>query len=651
MDGTSNQQDNRARSHHEYIISHSHANTPDPFSSLSNSLPQSSGQTSNGFNSNATNVGGIAGRSTGCPSNMSHSHPSNMVEELRKCIVCKTPVVNIEAHMQSHSKDELISALSGENASASPPVYSAPETYQNDSSSSHPDQSGNGPSPLFAPSNYHPQVNFVHGQAAPVNEMQNLTTNITANSPNILQPKVEVLGRNIQSPVVTKLYQPQTLMNNQRNFAGPLIIPSNKNVVMQQPSFVSPRVPIVVSQVKQNISYNLPHSSPSNTQPVSFLLVNSNKTPFVQSSFPINANNTSSHQPHVLSSGNLQSAPQVQFYQPHSSQHIQVPSSSAAMLPQNIQSPKIVLIGNGMISNNKNVVLTNSNNVQANTPVNQPIFVQGNRLSSPAVFANTNQQQYRNIQLLNTVNPGGQFIGVKNNDNGFKPINYPPPNSANNSASNDAFQTVQVGSNITISLPKDMANKKERLQQIINEELVRGIILNDNSSATKAIGQEQVNRNPEDNSTSLMAEKMAVDNNDTSYESNSEEENIGVGESSFFDKINETEYIVIKEEAESNVPGPSRSAKIEQSSQDLLNDTNILQKVEAPVDTQVTDVSNVQFVTTFTDVIKMNNPNNSKRQHENCFPSGSSSFKVVEMTEACEVTQEPELMPLEIKVR
>ena len=43
----------------------------------------------------------------------------------------------------------------------------------------------------------------------------------------------------------------------------------------------------------------------------------------------------------------------------------------------------------------------------------------------------------------------------------------------------DQKTTIKVGEHITINVPKDISSKRERLQQLINEELVRGILLND----------------------------------------------------------------------------------------------------------------------------------------------------------------------------
>ncbi|KAF2354402.1 Zinc finger C2H2-type [Trinorchestia longiramus] len=73
-----------------------------------------------------------------------------------------------------------------------------------------------------------------------------------------------------------------------------------------------------------------------------------------------------------------------------------------------------------------------------------------------------------------------------------------------------ALTTVHVGSNITIFVPKDMADKKERLQQIINEELVRGILLNDSKEVTVETSMKCGNGTESHDSVSSNASRLHV---------------------------------------------------------------------------------------------------------------------------------------------
>ena len=66
-----------------------------------------------------------------------------------------------------------------------------------------------------------------------------------------------------------------------------------------------------------------------------------------------------------------------------------------------------------------------------------------------------------------------------------KPKNHDKtvPCSSNKYKVDDKKTTIQVGKNISISIPEDLAGKKERLKEIINQELVRAILLNDSEES------------------------------------------------------------------------------------------------------------------------------------------------------------------------
>uniref|UniRef100_A0A6A7FR42 Zinc finger protein 624 n=1 Tax=Hirondellea gigas TaxID=1518452 RepID=A0A6A7FR42_9CRUS len=87
------------------------------------------------------------------------------------------------------------------------------------------------------------------------------------------------------------------------------------------------------------------------------------------------------------------------------------------------------------------------------------------------------------------------------------------------------YITVQVGSNISISVPKDMKDKRERLQQIINEELVRGIIWNDKKDITvKSDKKGHRSNSCNEGSSNLLAnDEMCLDRKDNLKSYNSQE--------------------------------------------------------------------------------------------------------------------------------
>jgi len=562
------------------------------------------------------------------------------------CIVCKFYTSDLSKHMHLHSKDDLVSALMDSNSTL-PSSKGVPA--QNFPASDIFPNIGTKASPKIEPTLIvdpnSPQIKAVNSPTLTFINGALQNYNMSIDNQNIIQPMTDPMQSTHRPPtIINKL--PATQFNNQINYRSPLLVPK-QNIILQQPQqpqTIHQRMPMVISQLNQPISWGQntsgSHTTTNNSgQPMSFLVVNSNKSHAAQSPFPVTPNN-----------GNRQTflspSPRVQLLQP------------PPVTPSPAPSPKIVLIGNGVLSNdNKSIVLTNPSNIQGNGTINTRFLVQGNpRLPVGTSSVNNQQHQITNPQFVNSFPIVGQGMPIKhspviyndNSNNNLTPVYTPNP--AGETPTQIAQQTtVQVGSNITISVPKDMANKKERLQQIINEELVRGIILND----TKKEGDQSINKQEEeivtecpDMNSTLLEDPL----NDVSFESNPSEENIGVGDSSFLSKIPETEFILIKEEEMQNIAGPSiitsePSTPLTRKSNNInLVKNRNLTNIQKPKD----DEGDNKCVTSFRDLIRDHSVEEgaltSRRDgqtsgRENSFPSGSSSFKVVEMTETCEGSQ------------
>ena len=659
------------------------------------------------------------------------------------CIVCQSNKNDLTNHMLSHSKEDMVSALMGSGSkdtqqqlsSNSDLVFSAPLinyitpkteassncstpfTYIPSSSVSsgiinHNFNSQAGLDVTVSNASLGCVSNFNH--VAPASEAANSypsssSNNFVGNSYKSSSSKTFYSGNNVANPVVLEA---KPVMVQQ-----PLIPQYEGKVFTHAPRFNSSYTPAFVNQ---------PYMTSNNaliSQQVPLLMLDTNKPQFIQINNQSNGIlNNLQHQ--VLPGQQLQpnnTVPKVQIIPNQTPSPFQGTCIQAnpVTFTQNAQTPRYVVIDNSVIPTN-NVSL-------GSLFIASPSKTLNNVKNEPRLLTQPDQSGSRNTDFsgpsTSRVVKGQHIVhnqslqGIKNSSS--IPQQAPPSyssairnitcikknttesassfeTSSKKSSCPDAdgsdahFTTVQVGSNITISVPKDMANKKERLQQIINEELVRGIILNDTSpektqkSPAKVSNLQQLLpkmktdasakpwrlTNPCDSFGSLKEESLGEEACGRAYVENSETLQNLQGDPHCSQSIKEessqfmspfSEFITIEEQviqpstSESNL-NPLVEAIVHSTNKGEFHN-NPINRNDSDGDVDMEPLENSKkYVTSFTDLLKKDQSSDHTEEHksnrglDSTYPSSSSSFKVVELDQQNEENNNPEILSLNYKV-
>ena len=434
--------------------------------------------------------------------NTIRSIPNNASDDVGQCIVCNTVHSSLAQHMLSHSKEEMISALIGKpsrpaEVKSQPPHLLTPGPSSFVSTSPHPStglfpevktslpavSSSSGescgltmvlsapmptmlaqqPSPAF--------LNFGHSQAH------------TAQSQIIVNQDAAVYFKNI-SPVVNNssqfFHNDSSSLVNQLQFLQPV---SHQQLLLTREQKLQQHQ---LQQQQQPSQYQLPTASVKSSIPPRFIFLgNTNGKAIVSpissnvllnNAYPagsflmgnqVASNNTLPSSSSISRVGNaaMFTAARPSLCEQTNVNAASMQSFIACNVSGNLPQPPSyqTAIRNSMLANQQRCGVITNNNVtdsrslhSNNRPVSSAAAIPSSCLFSPRGSNSSNTTTWTKENA--TGNPGTA-----------------------NSKRGDVqdITTIQIGENIKISVPKDMADKRERLQQLINEELVRGIILND----------------------------------------------------------------------------------------------------------------------------------------------------------------------------
>ena len=512
------------------------------------------------------------------PVNMPNSIASSSSNEIGKCIVCNVYTNNVASHMQTHSKEEIITGLTNSSPPNQHTMIATTNTYERSNSALNSMLPGpsNSNSVMMTPgsdqSDMQPTDMKLENCMEPCSSLTNVHKQVS------FAPSPQVLA----APVAS---QP---------FLRPVMFPSKNMQSHLQPH--QPNVPLMISAMNnQNLSVN--HNlSPAGSQPLQLLVLNNNanKTP---TSVP-------PHTPILLSQN------RATFSQYPNQTAIRYASPVNSFQPlQRVQIPNLI----------------HRNPVSSATAGPKFVFMSApvlNTKNSKVLVSNNPVSQVNNITTHQNVGNAGINLNVLNSGASCSNTAMPSPSSVPKSSDTEQA-TVKVGNNIKISLPKDMVDNKDRLQKIINEELIRGIMLNDSGTDSK----ENV----------IDVHEEPVDVNEPQLENTSfvmnpgEEDYVRVSDESFTQKYPETEYIMIKEEESSVLPSKVTAERCPSQ------------------ENSAKDPSTPKHPTSFYSAVQSSPVSRPTRElQESGFPSGNSSFKIVEMTEACELTPQS---GFEVKVK
>lgn len=465
------------------------------------------------------------------------------------CPVCLISQENLSQHLSSHSKDEIINVLTPQN----PISENNTQSYSSDN-------------PVIFQSEEPPKrsTDYTSQEHAAINPVENgatiLGTNIFS-TPSIL-------------PYQNSLSTPPPLLTGMKNNSigvnsnmMPASFPTVRATYIQNgsttgiPQFTPPSIPIMYRP--PNATFQIPNIG-GNT-PVLFQTPHVNLNAYNGFASPTINGSYSVGSPSVDQTGST--LPDIAL--PSSTSHI-VPTPSSAPLDSTASQVKVISDGSSVQANSfPSCTLPSADNpgqqtflcilplsqVQPSVPAGGNYILYGNNVLPPSnVMPEVLQATTNNSQFPNTI----YYMPSNLSQFGFRQEVSPAQNNQSNlkpevtesrvqtsltkiSSSSSSSQTVikidkssncvieekmssqnpqpienkatiNVGDKIKITIPKDIVGKKERLKELINQELVRALLINDSAEGeSSSSNSSSINKQKED---SLLDNKIKdVQNN------------------------------------------------------------------------------------------------------------------------------------------